>query len=175
MISRIYVIPKKGSRADSYLVDSNLSKKKLERLAWALTNPILENYYINEAPHVGNFSYVIEIGFKPGVTDNVANTVKEIAKDLLHLKKDFGVYTSKIFFVSEAKFEKVKLLASTLYNPLIERAEIVRVEKRKINLPFKAPKVLLHKSIPVINVSLKVSDEELVKIGKEGIRENKNI
>ena len=111
MISRIYVIPKKGSRADSYLVDSNLSKKKLERLAWALTNPILENYYINEAPHVGNFSYVIEIGFKPGVTDNVANTVKEIAKDLLHLKNNFpfAVYTSKLFLIANKQNKKNRL------------------------------------------------------------------
>ena len=172
MISRIYVIPKKGSRADSYLVDSNLSKKKLERLAWALTNPILENYYINEAPHVGNFSYVIEIGFKPGVTDNVANTVKEIAKDLLHLKNNFpfAVYTSKLFLIANKQNKKkVEEIASTLYNPLIERAHIARVTAGKINLPMKIPEVVLKKRTPVIKISLDVSEEELKKIGTEGI------
>ncbi len=175
MISRIYVIPKKGgtkedTRGDAYLIDSKFSKKELEKLAEALTNPILEKYFINESPRVGNFSYAIEIGFLPGVTDNVGHTVKEIATDLLQLKKDsnFQVYTSKIFFIS-GSLENAKKFALTLYNPLIEKAVIVRMQSGKMNLPMKAPKVVLKKRKPVINVPLKVSDKELIKIGKEGI------
>src|SRR3989344_5828559 len=173
MISRIYVMLKTGaSRADSYLIDSKFSKKELIKLAEALTNPILENYYINQSPKVGDFSYAVEIGFKPGVTDNVGHTVEEIAKDLLHLKKDsnFKVYTSKIFLIPGShKLEDVRKMALTLYNPLIERAYVAPVKSGKINLQLKAPKVVLHKRKEVINVSLKVADEELVKIGKEGI------
>ena len=159
-----------ATRADSYLIDYKFSKKEIVKLAEALTNPILENYYINQSPKVGDFSYAVEIGFKPGVTDNVGHTVEEIAKDLLRLKKnsEFQVYTSKIFFVSGA-LKKVEEFASTLYNPLIERAVIVPVKNQKINLPLKAPKVILKKRKPVISVSLNVGDEELVKIGKEGI------
>src|SRR3989344_6401847 len=141
MISRIYVIParnathnvaggpKKGTRVDSYLIDSKFSKKELEKLAGALTNPIIENYTINESPifpRLGNFSYAIEIGFLPGVTDNVGHTVKEIATDLLRSDVSFAnlaVYTSKIFLTSGAEKDAEKL-ASTLYNPLIERAYI---------------------------------------------------
>src|SRR3989344_1356984 len=171
MISRIYVVPKEGQRADSFLIDSKFSKKDLEKIAKALTNPILEKYYINESPMVGNFSFAIEIGFLPGVTDNVGHTVKEIATDLLNLKKNLGfeVYTSKILFVSGTR-ENVEKLALTLYNPLIERARIVPVKKGKINLPAKTPKVVLKKRKPVINVSLRVSDQELIKIGREGIK-----
>ena len=174
MISRIYVIPKDGSgRGDSYLIDSKFSKKDLELLANALTNPILEKFYINEpARPNGGFSYAIEIGFLPGVTDNVGHTVKEIAKDLLNLKKDnsFEVYTSKIFLVN-GSLENAQKFSTALYNPLIERAQIVEIKNGKISFPSQAPKVLLNKSTPVISVSLKVSDEELVKIGKEGIQD----
>ena len=179
MISRIYVVPKKGSsRANSYIIDSKLSGKELVALAEALTNPILETYYINESPELGDFfrhggqAYAIEIGFLPGVTDNVAHTVKEMASDLLHLKEnsDLHVYTSKIFLVSGKKnTEEVKKFASTLYNPLIERAYIVEVKNGKISLPNKVPEVILKKGAPVINVPLEVSDEELIKIGTEGI------
>ena len=89
MISRIYVIQKrKSERMDSYLIDSKLNDQELQKLALALTNPILEEYFINESPKIGDFSHAIEIGFKPGVTDNVGSTVKEIATDLLHLKKN---------------------------------------------------------------------------------------
>lgn len=170
MISRIYVIPKKGiAKADSYLIDSKLSKGSLHKLAEALTNPILENYYLNGNPQVGDFSFAIEIGYLPGVTDNVAHTVKEVARDLLH--SDLQVYTSKIFFVKSRTLEDAEKTASTLYNPLIERANIVKVKNGKINLPLKVPKVVLEKHTPVINVPLEVPDDELIKIGSLGIAE----
>src|SRR3989344_3842742 len=183
MISRIYVVPNKGNmRPDSYLINSKLSSKELVKLAEALTNPILETYYINEPPKLGDFSrqkggqaFAIEIGFLPGVTDNVGHTVKEIATDLLHLKNNsnFHVYTSKIFLVSGKKnTEEVKKFASTLYNPLIERAHIAEIKNGKVNLPNEIPEVILKKSAPVISVPLEVSDEELIKIGTEGIMDN---
>src|SRR3989338_7304786 len=174
MISRIYVSPKKvSSRADSYLIDSKLSRHKIEQLAQALTNPILESFCIDKLSNIKDFSYAIEIGFLPGVTDNVGHTVKEIASDLLHLKKsdNFAVYTSKIFFVSGTK-EHAQKIALTLYNPLIERAKIVPVKNKKIHLKAEIPKVVLKKRKPVINVDLEVSEEELIKIGKEGILDN---
>src|SRR3989338_3130592 len=177
MLSRIYVVPKTdGDKGNSYLIESKLSKKELEKLAQALTNPILEKYYINTSPEVENFfrlrgqAFAIEIGFLPGVTDNVGHTVKEIAEDLLHLKNntDFNVYTSKIYFVSGSQ-EKTREFAQTLYNPLIERAHIAPVKNNKVNFPLQAPKVMLKKRKPVLEISLNVSDEELIKIGKEGI------
>src|SRR3989344_9428220 len=171
MISRIYVMPaRSAAKADSYLVDSKLSASELERLARSLTNPILEQFFINESPKLLGFSHAIEIGFLPGVTDNVGHTVKEIAKDMFGLKENSGleVYTSKLFFVS-GSLEDTQKMAATLYKPLIERALIVPVEKGKINLGKKAPQVVLHKRKPVKKVSLSVGEEELVKIGTQGI------
>ena len=188
MISRIYVVPagkdthsvaggpkKESKQVNSYLIDSKLSQKELQTLTEALTNPILENFSINKFPEDGfrgKFNYLIEISFLPGVTDNVAHTVKEIAKDLLKFKKssDFEVYTSKIFLVS-GTIEEVKETAISMHNPLIEKATIVEIKSQKINLPNKVPKVVLEKRKTVINISLNVSDEELIKIGKEGIRD----
>ncbi|MBI2627609.1 phosphoribosylformylglycinamidine synthase [Candidatus Nomurabacteria bacterium] len=172
MISRIYVMLKGGGeKTNSYLIDSKLSKKKLVKIAEALTNPILENYFINESPPARDFSYAIEIGFLPGVTDNVGHTVKEIARDLLNLKNNtkFQVYTSKIFFIKSRKLEDVQKYSLTLYNSLIERAYMARVQAGKINFPKKVPKVALKKRKSVINVDLGVSEQELIKIGKEGI------
>lgn len=173
MISRIYVTPKKGSgRVDSYLVDSRLGKGELEKLARALTNPILETYSINLSPKVGDFSFVVEIGYLPGVTDNIAHTVKEMAADLLKLKKDSGleVYTSKIFLITgKHTKEEVEKIALEMYNPLIEKAHVAKVANGKFSLPMKTAKVVLKKRKAVIEVPLNVSDEELLKIGTEGI------
>src|SRR3989344_2847843 len=178
MISRIYVMPKnRGARADSYLIDSKFSKKELMKVAEALTNPILEEYFINKSPQVGDFSYAIEIGFLPGVTDNISHTVKEVARDLLKLKEnsEFEVYTSKIYLTKEKSENKVKEFATTLYNSLIESAYMAKIKNQKISLHFKIPKVIFKKRTSVIKVPLNISDEELIKIGKEGIMDENNL
>ncbi len=179
MISRIYVIPLKNDKTrgsyviQSYILKHTLGKEALLKAANALTNKILEQYSIDECPSFATrgFNYAVEIGFKPGVTDNVAHTVKETIVDLLHPKEDknLSVYTSQIFLVKLKNLNEVKNFAESLYNPLIERAHIVKKIKDKFHLPFEVPEVVLKKKIPVINVSLDVPDEELIKIGKEGI------
>ncbi len=189
MISRIYVTPKKeNGQIDSYLIDSDFSKKELEKLAETLTNPILEKYFINESPDIGRrdprpFShakagqaYAVEIGFLPGVTDNVAHTIKEIARDLFKLKKNaiFEVYTSKIFLMSGTEKDAEKFAISK-YNPLIEKSTIVKIKSHKINLPKKIPEVILKKSASVLFVPLQISDEDLTKLGKEGIMGEKGL
>lgn len=170
------MLKNRKTRVDSYLIDSKLSERNIQKLAKVLTNPILENYFINESPKIDGFSYAIEIGFLPGVTDNVSHTVKEIATDMLHLKKNggFQVYTSKIFFIS-GKLEDAQKKSFTLYNPLIERAYIAQIKTGKIDLPMRVPKVVLKKRKSVINIPLLVPDEELVKIGKEGIMDETGV
>ena len=200
MISRIYVAPKiKDSRErlflkswnnldlsakvsgvsiiDSYLIDSELSTSLLLKVANALTNQVLEKFSINKIPEEKKFIYAVEIGFLPGVTDNVGSTTKETIIDLLHLKKDakLSVYTSRIFLISgKIKLEDAKKIALSLHNPLIERTYIAEAsEIKKDDLPLKTPEVILEKRNPVIKVPLSVADEELVKIGKEGILDEK--
>jgi len=187
MISRIYVAPKENQKGrknqtviSSYLLEHNLPKEKLQKVASLLTNPLLETASINTFPkHIpGNFNFAVEIGFLPGVTDNVGNTVQEIITDFFHFKDKTKVaaYSSKIFLIADARTEnEVKRIVGTLHNPLIERAAIMsRAElAKKKTFPLKVPKVVLEKATPVINVPLDVSSEELTKIGKEGILDPK--
>ncbi|MFA6257446.1 MAG: AIR synthase-related protein [Candidatus Paceibacterota bacterium] len=189
MISRIYVASKgKADFINSYLISHKLGNDKILKIAEALTNPILEEFSINKFPATAKFSYAIEIGFKPGVTDNVGHTVEETIMDLLHIAPDVGrrgfgrptsgadlaVYTSKIYLVSNSKTEEVEKIALSLHNPLIERSHIISIsDLKKKGLPLEVPKVILKKATPVINVSLDVSDEELIKIGSGGIMDDK--
>ncbi|MFA6520290.1 MAG: AIR synthase-related protein [Candidatus Paceibacterota bacterium] len=176
MISRIYVISKgKANFVDSYLITHKFSNEKIQKIAKALTNPVLEDFSINKFPKIIKFSYVIEIGYKPGVTDNVGHTTEETICDLFHMKNDgqFAVYASKIFIISKSsKPEEVKKIALSLHNPLIERSYIAsfsEIQKTK-GLPLKAPQVILEKTLPVIEVPLKnFTDEELENTGKLGI------
>ena len=168
----------KGARiVSSYLISHDLPGAKLRLVAQALTNPAIEEYSVNKFPETSGFSYVIEVGYLPGVTDNAAHTARETILDLLHLKENrkLAVYTSKIFLTKKNNIASVKKFASSLYNPLIERVHIAkRSELLKNDLPRKEPKVVLAKTTPVIKVPLiHASDEELSIMGKEGIMDPK--
>ena len=182
MLSRIYVIPKgKIGVINSYLLSHKLGKNKLHLIAKALTNPVIEEFSIDKFPSAidlrarpaqSGFSYIVEIGYLPGVTDNVAHTTRETILDLLGGKASkLAVYTSKIFLVKKNNLASVKNFAVGLYNPLIERAYIADYrEVKKKGLPCQEPKVVIKKSVPVIKVPLTDKiDKELVVIGQEGI------
>ena len=203
MISRIYVIPKiKESHTglflkswnslisgkikaisiiDSYLIDGDISVDQVLESAKILTNPILENFSINEIVSCVNvFDYAIEIGYLPGVTDNVGNTAKETLTDFLHLEKNSNlkVYSSKIFLVSgKVKLDDARKISLSLHNPLIERGSVLcfKEVKKERGLSLKVPEVVLEKRTPVSIVSLNVSDEELIRIGKEGIKDDRGV
>src|ERR1035437_2401110 len=196
MISRIYVTPRgKDSRAglykkswtelgltgkikdiciaDSYLIDFDVPHQDVEKIARVLSNETLEKFSINELPtNASDFSYAIEISFLPGVTDNVSHTARETITNFFHLKdnSNLAVYTSKVFLISgNVMSSDLKEIALSLYNPLIEHAFITNLRTSGGNLPLLVPKVVLPKTTSVIKVSLAVPDEELIKIGKEGI------
>ncbi len=112
----------------------------------------------------------------PGVTDNVAHTAEETIVDLLRLPHDttLEVFSSKVFLiegsVSQTDVEKI---AASLHNSLIERSYITTKGSvlKDGGLPKKAPVVNIQNKTPFIKVPLNVPDEELIKIGKEGIKD----
>ncbi len=159
---------------DCYTIDAKLTTKELQECARLLTNSVIETASINEMPQVRPFTFGVEIGFLPGVTDNTSRTVAEEITD--KLKREFkdteGVYTSRFFCITGTiNASDAEKIAFSLHNPLIERAYIAKasVIKKENGLPRVVPHVVLEKKKPVINVSLDVSDEELSLIGKQGV------
>ena len=86
------------SKASVYTIDENLSAKEIKRCKSLLCNPLIET---TKLPR--NSSSFTEIGFLPGVTDNVGNTATEM---LGH-----KTYFSQIYFRDPPPF-----------NPLIQRS-----------------------------------------------------
>src|SRR5579859_2187961 len=165
---------------DVYTIDKNLSEKQLNSLASALCNPVTQNFYFRteqiKSEHAlkQKFDWAIEIGYLPGVTDNVSHTVEEIATDLLKINFENGerVYTSQVTFLSGKLNEKeVQEIANSLYNPLIQRAHIKSRKQfeRDGGMDVVVPSVKLTKKPAADEVDLDIPDEELTKIGKAGI------
>ncbi len=162
---------------NSYTIDKTLSAADSAKVCDALANPILEGagQHPSKAAAV-KFDWAIEIGYLPGVTDNIANTTRETIEDLLKtkFKPAENVYTSDIFYISgKLNREAVEKIAYSLYNPLIQSARIkTAVEfKKDKGMGVVVPKVNLKNKAVVTEVDLAVSDEELVRIGKQGIRD----
>lgn len=165
---------------DVYTVDKKLSDNELKTLASSLCNPVTQAFYLRssktKSSHVSpqNFDWAIEIGYLPGVTDNVSHTVEEIARDLLNVPFLNGerVYTSQVTFI-EGKLtnKEIEELTNSLYNPLIQRAHIKSRKQfeKDGGMDLVVPNVNLTGKIRVSEVDLDITDEELAKIGKEGI------
>lgn len=160
---------------DVYTINKKLNESQLNEAASSLTNPVYQDFKINQPTIVGKFSWGIEIGYLPGVTDNVANTVKEIIKDKLKIKfiGDEGIFSSQLLLI-DGKLDKkeIKKISQGLINALINRVHFKnKLEYLKDKGMDKiTPQVKLASANQVDIVNLNVTDEELATIGKSGIK-----
>ncbi|MCR4281315.1 MAG: AIR synthase related protein, partial [Candidatus Kaiserbacteria bacterium] len=161
---------------NAYTIDAQISKKECEPVAERLTNPLVEEYSVTRVLAPESHAYAIEIGYLPGVTDNVGNTARETIEDCLgrRFAEDEKVYSSLFLFLSgNISASEAEAMARELHNPLIERASVYPAGA---DFPIIIPKVhLQHSNILqnvgmfVTEIDLDVGDEELQKISREGI------
>ncbi len=162
------------SMVDVYTIKKSLTSSQLQQTADILHNPVWQEATTNSQPTPEEFSWVIEIGYLPGVTDNVAHTVKSAMID--SLKKTFaddeGVWTSQLLFLSgKISAIEAQRIAQAFANPLIQRISIKKADQFKQDggMDVIVPQVKLTTSNQVLEVNLEVSDEELMTIGKLGV------
>jgi len=159
---------------DVYTVDKDLSPYSLEKCRKAVfTDPITQESSL-DSPLAEDFDWAIEVGFMPGVTDNVGRTSREAIEDLLKIRfsEEESVYSSvQYLFKGGLDREQVDEIAGSLHNPLIERVHIKDHEQFKNDdgMDVVVPRVKLSASDEVKTVSLDLPEDELIKLGKEGI------
>ncbi len=161
---------------DVYTIDFELNEKELKKTSEIIHNPLLQIVSINKPVKVKKFDFAIEIGFLPGVTDNVGFTAKQTIEEMLKRKVSSSVFSSQVFFISGVDSrKKVNELSNELFNPLIQRRTIKSFKEfvKEKGMPLIVPRVVLDNELSVVEVDLDVSNKELVELGKKGIR-NKN-
>ena len=155
-----------------YVIDASLTKAQLQELARAYSDPITQRYTIDE-PIARDFDWVIEVGFLPGVTDNVGRTARETLLQVLRipLREEEKVYTSRQYLIKGKldREEARRIATEVLGNPLINRFEIRSKEEwdPKVGIGPIVPKVGGSSGGRVQEISLEVSDEELERISRE--------
>jgi len=161
---------------DVYHIDKDLPREALERCRLELfTDPVTQCSSIGPLPDK-QFDWIVEIGFLPGVTDNVGATSREAIEDLLKVAFEQGeaVYSTEQILLSGARLsrEQVERIAGIRCNPLIQQASVqdrAQWLEDPLDRTVHIPKVRLSPSDRVVTVSLDVDDAELGRLGKEGI------
>jgi phosphoribosylformylglycinamidine synthase len=147
---------------EAYNIDCDLSEQEMDKLgAQVFTDSIIQSFSYKE-PVLAD-TWRIEIGYLPGVTDNIGKTAKEAIHDALD--KEVDVYYSRVYALTGNINEKeLDQIAKMLHNPL--------VEKSFIHTPGKAtspyiPKVVIKHEPTVEKISLHMSEARFSIMGKE--------
>lgn len=158
---------------DVYTIDADLPREVLELLTLdGFRDPIIQEAYLDEPfPMCGDWA--IEVGFKPGVTDNVGRTAREVIEAIsgYKFKEGEGVYTSRIYMISgELRYEDLKRIAGeVLANDLIQRFTIKdRVSyERDRGMGLFIPKPKAHMDFLYETFSLDMPLHEWMRLSKE--------
>lgn len=165
----------------AYVLEMDLAKPDQERIARELfTDPITERFTIDlplaaQGSPLGDFDYLVEVGYKPGVTDNVGRSSREGIADLFGkpLADADQVYTARQFLLWGAiDRAQAETLATKLFaNPLIETYLIrSREEWKKSPGIAAASNKVTFKHEPVTNqIDLPNDDAGLAKLSDEKI------
>jgi phosphoribosylformylglycinamidine synthase len=158
---------------DIYTLEAGLSAEEVHRIATGpFLDPIIQEYSIGR-PIARDFDWAIEVGYKPGVTDNVGRTAREAVELLIHRRftAEEGVYTSILYLlrgnIDRAQAETIA--TGLLANTLIQR---FAVKNRASWDPQEGmgnyvPKVAGKNRPRVAEIDLRVGDEALLRISSE--------
>jgi phosphoribosylformylglycinamidine synthase subunit PurSL len=160
---------------DVYTIDAQLSRPELElAAAGPLSDPVIQSWSIDR-PLAGPFSYAVEVGFRPGVTDNIGRTAREAIEYLTGRQFQAGeaVYTSVQYLLSGplSLADVEKITTGLLCNTLIQRFTILSAAEFKASggFPTVVPRVSGAAKAEVREIDLEVADDELLRISKDGV------
>ena len=112
-----------------YTLEGDLTEDLLERVAAGpFSDPVIQRYAI-DGSLADRFDWLIEVGFRPGVTDNVGRTATEAVQLLMEVaqKNSVKVYTSRQYLLTGIleRGQVEEIASGLLANDLIQRFEIV--------------------------------------------------
>ena len=163
---------------DVYTVSADIGADEAAKLAELLYNPVLQcwsaggkrsaNYRAPEPP-----AFVLVVGYRPGVTDNVGRTFRAAAADILgrKLRDDEFVASSIEYLFYSPKLTRDEVLTigrKLLANELIQTVLVLDSAEAERGIPLNLPRVTGSAEVKVALRDLEVSDADLERISREG-------
>jgi phosphoribosylformylglycinamidine synthase II len=159
---------------DVYKVDISLRQRELRHIKKAFADPVTSRSALARLSPPA-FNWLVEVGFKPGVTDNVGSTARALAQDLLErrLGPAEAVYTSIQYFFRGKRLLRAdveRIAHNLLANPLIHTIQVFSAEEWK-SAPVDEHVPAIHEQtdVRVGTYDLSGSDSDLLRISSEGI------
>lgn len=154
-------------------IEGPLEAADREAIAAGLTDPVLEVFDWNRPPNA-DFDCAIRVGYKPGVTDPVAISVRSCLADLLGRKKAAalqGVYTAREFWIYApglTREDMERLARGYLANGLIETVQIFsRNDWLEDSGRLTVPRMPVTPVPDPQDFDLNLEDEELMELSRE--------
>ena len=143
-----------------------------DSFAQSLANPVTQK--VNQTPT--DFDWALEIGFLPGVTDNVGHTTSELLKLSAQNDNDDAdqeCFSSRLYLIKgKAQHDDIEKLSAVISNKLIQRISIKSNDEyaRDGGMDIVIPKVVLeNRDVIADNVNLDIDDAALEALSKYGI------
>lgn len=159
---------------DVYTIDADLADDDVERAARGpFSDPVIQHVTINQ-PLTSDFDMLIEVGFRPGVTDNTGRTAREAIQYLVDrtFTAEEGVYTSTQYLFKGLHDRDLaeKIASRQLANGLIQRWTIVAGGEKEPPVDASTiPRVSGQTTADVRRIDLNVTDDQLLQISREGM------
>ncbi len=169
-------LPVVGLRTrDVYSLFVEADAAAARRAVEAFANPIIQVGCVGESRPQLAFDWLVVVGFRPGVTDNVARSARSALADLLGrpLGADEEVYSSTEYFLQAPSLDRSavdRLADEVLANRLIQTVHVASAQEWQVSgVPVNRPRVEDRAEPVVRTVDLEVADAELLRISRDGI------
>ena len=159
---------------DVFTVDAVVEPDVLDVLREdAFVDPVIQHGLIGEATRF-DADWVVEVGYKPGVTDNVGRTAREVVEAMAGrpFENGEGVYTSKMYFLKGSLTEDDvhRIAEGILANVLINRYTLKDMDRygRDGGMGVFVPKVTITAEPVVEEIDvLSMTIDELMVVNRE--------
>jgi phosphoribosylformylglycinamidine synthase len=154
-----------------YTLHAPRTPEDLEEARQSLfTDAVVQESYWNKRPP-GNCDWIVQIGFLPGMTDNVGQTATAALEDIYARPLDGVVYTSYLYLLRGALPRRAveRVVSDILANPLIHQWRITAAADWRDGVAaFLPPPVAGVDKPPLVQtVSLEGDDHALLRLSQE--------
>ncbi|MFP6583483.1 MAG: phosphoribosylformylglycinamidine synthase subunit PurS [Candidatus Hydrogenedentota bacterium] len=154
-----------------YTIHADITGDEIEQVRTELfTDPIIQDSTV-DALYTDDYDFLIEVGFLPGVTDNVGKSSAEGIEDVLgrSFSDDEAVYSSIQYAVKGSLTEEQcdGFTCDLLANALIQHWTIHRADESKPFESLEIPIVTDISDTEVHAIDLAISDDALMAISRD--------
>ncbi len=154
-----------------YYIDKELNDEQVEIIAQdLLTDPVLQEYTLGNAASK-TAGWVIEVGYLPGVTDNVGRTTSEAIAPILGLNEESDFVRTAMVYLVEGDLtrnEAEHICLGLLANPIVHVFKVMDMDAYG-QVGYRPPNSLSEHKPAVNTVNLPETDDELEKLSREGL------